>query len=74
MEAILDIVNEHDALMDWCVCTLTEKFMEGKWLCIPCFIKQEAEAYGRRLQKKIFKWETCEDGSRKLVGTMVCLL
>lgn len=73
LEYIFDIIFERDD-EDWCSCTFGERFLDDSWLCIPCFIKQEAEAYRRPLKKKIFKWETNADGSRKLVGTEVCLL
>ena len=74
MARILELVFEREESDSWCSCTLADKFIEDHWLCIPCFIKQEAEAYTRRLKNNIFKWETSEDGTRKLVGTVVCFL
>ncbi|KAH0293224.1 hypothetical protein M436DRAFT_81192 [Aureobasidium namibiae CBS 147.97] len=68
LEYIFDIIFDRDD-EDWCSCTFGERFLDDSWLCIPCFIKEEAEAYRRPLKKKIFKWETNADGSRKFVGT-----
>jgi len=74
MEKIFEIIDENDYRSTWCICTLAGEFIEETWLCIPCFIKREAESYRRRLKKQFFKWETSEDGSRKLVKTEVrCL-
>jgi hypothetical protein len=72
MRRILELIDEREECDTWCTCTLADEFIKGSWLCIPCFIKQEAEAYSRRLKKDIFKWQTSEDGSRKLVRTQVC--
>jgi hypothetical protein len=58
---------------EWCSCTLSEKFIEDSWLCIPCFIKHEAEAYRRHLKRECFEWKTSQGGSRKLIRTTVCL-
>jgi hypothetical protein len=74
LEYVLDIINEHKGSGDWCCCGLVDKFVDGSWLCIPCFIKQETEAYSRRIKKDDFKWEKDADGSRKLVGTQVRFL
>lgn len=71
-ESILDIIYANSDYMSWCLCSLADKFIDDRWLCIPCFIKQEAKAYSRRFKTKVFTWETNEDGSRKLVGTVVC--
>jgi hypothetical protein len=72
MILVYDIIDEHHHSAGWCSCTLALEFIEDSWLCIPCFIKQEAKAYSRRLKKEVFKLETSQDGSRKLVGTTVC--
>ncbi|KAI4754697.1 hypothetical protein E4T52_13139 [Aureobasidium sp. EXF-3400] len=69
-ESILDIIYANSDYMSWCLCSLADKFIDDRWLCIPCFIKQEAKAYSRRFKTKVFTWETNEDGSRKLVGTV----
>ncbi|KAK6006273.1 hypothetical protein QM012_006683 [Aureobasidium pullulans] len=69
-DSIFDIISGHDEDSEWCFCTLADKFIEDRWLCIPCFIKQEAEAYSRRVKREISKWEKEDDGStRKLVKT-----
>ncbi|KAI4796879.1 hypothetical protein E4T45_11905 [Aureobasidium sp. EXF-8846] len=69
MERLLRLIDERETRNTWCSCTLVDKFIKGSWLCIPCFIKQEAEAYSRPLKKNIFEWKKSEDGSRKLVKT-----
>lgn len=72
MILVYDIIDEHHHSAGWCSYTLALEFIEDSWLCIPCFIKQEAKAYSRRLKKEVFKLETSQDGLRKLVGTTVC--
>lgn len=74
IEEIFEVIYEYDFRSAWCLCTLAGEFIEEEWLCIPCFFKREAESYSRRLKKQFFKWETSEDGSRKLVRTEVCCL
>lgn len=61
----------HEMDGNWCFCTLSEKFIEERWLCIPCFFKLETEAYSRRSKREIYKWEM-EEGvkTRKHVKTV----
>lgn len=74
-EDIFELVMMNDDEDDWCCCTLADQFIEDCWLCIPCFIKQEAQAYSRRLKKQSFKLEANADGStRKPVRTVVRFL
>ncbi|TIA35523.1 hypothetical protein D6C78_06090 [Aureobasidium pullulans] len=70
VEAICDIIAMHEMDGNWCFCTLSEKFIEERWLCIPCFFKLETEAYSRRSKREIYKWEM-EEGvkTRKHVKT-----
>ncbi|KAG9630960.1 hypothetical protein KCU95_g13851, partial [Aureobasidium melanogenum] len=70
LDAIFDIISEHDDNSEWCFCSAADKFIGDHWLCIRCFIKQEAEAYSRRLKRVVYKWEKEDEGwTRKLVKT-----
>ncbi|CAD0096979.1 unnamed protein product, partial [Aureobasidium vineae] len=74
-EYLFDILGMCEEYDDWCCCDLANHFIENSWLCIPCVIKQEAEAYGRRLKREIYKCEKKEDEeerTRKHVKTYLC--
>ncbi|KAI4728617.1 hypothetical protein E4T49_03585 [Aureobasidium sp. EXF-10728] len=62
---LFDVLDMCEECGDWCCCNLSEHFVEDSWLCIPCFFKQEAEAYGRLLKREVYKWEQNEDGEER---------
>lgn len=63
-EEVLDFVYDIEMADDWCMCSLTTHFIEERWLCIPCFFKREAEAYGRLTQKRSYRLKIDENGDR----------
>lgn len=73
LDHIFDVISEHDDDSDWCFCTLANKFIEDCWLCIPCFIRQEAEAYSRRYKREVYKWEDGVDGEFRTRKTVIDL-
>ncbi|KAI5209810.1 hypothetical protein E4T42_03802 [Aureobasidium subglaciale] len=67
---LCDKVLDRDLHGDWCCCTLIDQFIEDSWLCIPCFIRKEAQAYSRRLKREVYKWVKKDDEStRNLIKT-----
>lgn len=70
-ENIYDFVAMTDHEDGWCCCLLADRFIEDCWLCLPCFFKQEAQAYSRCLKRRAYKWEDGEDGKTRTLAKTV---